>query len=84
MVGIACMNICLYLLGKAYYMYRNKKRDRSWGQFTDQVRPFDRLAAVQCSCFDDGCADAVVQEKIEYLETTDDTGNKLLNFKFVH
>jgi hypothetical protein len=32
------MNICLYLLGKLYYMRRNKAKTAKWESFTDQVR----------------------------------------------
>jgi len=32
------MNICLYLLGKLYYMRRNKAKAAKWESFTDQVR----------------------------------------------
>jgi hypothetical protein len=70
------MNICLYLLGKLYYVKRNKKRDQQWSSFTDKVSPRPAL--------DLRCRAHRRQEKIEYLETTNDSGNKLKNFKFVH
>lgn len=31
------MNICLYLLGKVYYMRRNKAKTEKWEGLTDQV-----------------------------------------------
>jgi hypothetical protein len=40
LVGVACMNICLYLLGKVYYMRRNKAKTAKWEGLTDQVRFF--------------------------------------------
>lgn len=34
LLGVACMNIVLYGLTKAYYVWRNKSRDRKWGAMT--------------------------------------------------
>ncbi|KAL2421746.1 putative transporter [Exophiala dermatitidis] len=55
----ALINICLYLLTKTYYIYRNERRDRQWRAMTDSQR-------------------------LEYLATTDDKGNKRLDFRFAH
>jgi hypothetical protein len=30
LIAVACMNICLYVLTKSYYIWRNKTRDRIW------------------------------------------------------
>ncbi|GKT45231.1 putative transporter [Colletotrichum spaethianum] len=47
------------LLGILYYIYRNKKRDRTW----------------------EGMSEA---QRLAYLETTKDEGNKRLDFRFSH
>jgi len=31
------MNICIYLLTKGYYMWRNKQREREWDAMTKEV-----------------------------------------------
>ncbi|KXH65659.1 phthalate transporter [Colletotrichum salicis] len=59
LLGIVCMNLVLYPLVKAYYVYRNKRRDRVW----------------------DGMSE---EQRLAYLETTKDEGNKRLDFRFSH
>ncbi|KAI5863727.1 MFS general substrate transporter [Durotheca rogersii] len=59
LLGILGMNIVLYGLTKAYYVLRNRYRDRRWRALT----PAQRLA---------------------YLDTTTDEGNKRLDFRFEH
>jgi hypothetical protein len=53
------MNIVIYALVKAYYVLRNRYRDRKWNAMTPE-------------------------ERIRYLETTTDEGNKRLDFRFQH
>ncbi len=53
------MNIVLYALVKAYYVWRNKSRDKKWDAMT-------------------------VEERLHYLATTTDEGNKRLDFRFHH
>ena len=53
------MNVVLYGLVKAYYVYRNKQRDTKWSAMT-------------------------AEERVEYLATTTDLGNKRLDFRFKH
>ncbi|KAI1840048.1 hypothetical protein JX266_013739 [Neoarthrinium moseri] len=59
LIGVLAGNILLYLLTKAYYVSRNKQRDRKWDAMTDQ-------------------------ERLHYLATTTDEGNKRLDFRFQH
>jgi hypothetical protein len=54
-----CMNIALYALVKAYYVLRNKQRDKKWTAMT-------------------------AEERVHYLATTTDRGNKRLDFRFTH
>jgi hypothetical protein len=53
------MNIVLYFLVKAYYVTRNKQREKKWGEMNEE-------------------------ERMEYLATTTDKGNKRLDFRFQH
>ncbi|CAI6341945.1 unnamed protein product [Periconia digitata] len=59
LLGIAVGNVGLYLLTKAYYVWRNKSRSARWDAMTKE-------------------------QKMEYLETTTDEGNRRLDFRFVH
>ncbi|KAI2616782.1 MFS general substrate transporter [Hypoxylon sp. NC1633] len=59
LLAILIMNIVLYCLTKAYYVLRNRYRDRKWNAMTED-------------------------EKILYLSTTTDEGNKRLDFRFGH
>lgn len=59
LLGIVCMNLVLYPLVKAYYIYRNKRRDKIW----------------------DGMSE---EQRLAYLATTKDEGNKRLDFRFSH
>ncbi|ROV98043.1 hypothetical protein VMCG_07076 [Cytospora schulzeri] len=59
LLGICCMNIGLYLLTKAYYVFRNKQRDKKWNALSED-------------------------ERLEYLSSTTDQGNKRLDFRFQH
>lgn len=38
LVIITCFVIAVFLLTKAYYIWRNKQRDRVWAAMTDQDR----------------------------------------------
>lgn len=31
------MNICVYLIAKAFYMWCNKKREKEWNAMTEEV-----------------------------------------------
>lgn len=37
-LGIGCLNIFLYLGVKAYYVRRNKTRDKHWNELTEDER----------------------------------------------
>ncbi|KUI57451.1 hypothetical protein VP1G_04784 [Cytospora mali] len=59
LLAVCCMNFALYLLTKAYYVFRNKQRDKKWNALSED-------------------------ERLEYLSTTTDEGNKRLDFRFQH
>lgn len=59
LLAILCMNIVLYCLVKAYYVFRNRQRDKKWNAMT-------------------------AEERLNYLATTSDQGNKRLDFRFQH
>jgi len=59
LLAILVMNIVIYLLTKAYYVFRNKQRDQKWLSMTEA-------------------------ERVHYLATTTDKGNKRLDFRFQH
>jgi len=59
LLSILITNIFLYLLAKAYYIWRNKSRDKKWNAMSED-------------------------EKLNYLATTTDQGNKRLDFRFAH
>ncbi|CAH0053637.1 unnamed protein product [Clonostachys solani] len=37
LVGINCMNICVYIIAKLFYMHLNKKRDKEWNAMTEET-----------------------------------------------
>jgi hypothetical protein len=38
LVGIACLNLVLYVIAKGYYLWKNKKRARVWNNWTEEER----------------------------------------------
>ncbi|EFQ35144.1 major facilitator superfamily transporter [Colletotrichum graminicola] len=38
LIGICCMNICVYLIAKLFYMRCNKKREKEWNAMTEEAR----------------------------------------------
>ncbi|KAK1534977.1 major facilitator superfamily transporter [Colletotrichum costaricense] len=38
LIGICCMNICVYLIAKAFYMWCNNKREKEWNAMTEEER----------------------------------------------
>lgn len=38
LVGAVCMNFGIYFLTKAYYVWRNRSRDRKWEAMTDDEK----------------------------------------------
>jgi hypothetical protein len=38
LVAIACLNLVLYAIAKAYYVLKNKKRARIWNNWTEEER----------------------------------------------
>lgn len=69
------MNIGIYLLTKAYYTWRNKKRERMWNALTKEVRERQTLTLTLLT---------PAQEQLTYLDTTTDSGSKRLDFRFAH
>ncbi|KAG7150049.1 putative transporter like protein [Verticillium longisporum] len=59
LVAIACMNICVYIVAKGFYIYKNRSREKKWQAMTED-------------------------ERIHYLDTTEDKGSSKLDFRFVH
>ncbi|KAI1385364.1 MFS general substrate transporter [Hypoxylon trugodes] len=59
LIAILGMNFGLYFLTKAYYVLRNRWKDRKWNAMTPE-------------------------ERLTYLATTTDEGNKRLDFRFEH
>ncbi|KAK5997060.1 putative transporter [Cladobotryum mycophilum] len=59
LLAILCMNIFVYFFTKAYYVSRNRSRDKKWDAMTEEQR-------------------------LDYLATTTDEGNKRLDFRFQH
>ncbi|KAH6884257.1 major facilitator superfamily transporter [Thelonectria olida] len=59
LLAILCMNIVIYFLVKAYYVFRNKSREKKWSSMSES-------------------------ERLHYLATTSDEGNKRLDFRFHH
>jgi len=70
------MNICIYLLAKAYYIWRNKKREEKWNALTEEVRVLSLGGRVRMLIS--------LQEQLKYLDTTTDSGSKRLDFRFAH
>ncbi|THU80658.1 allantoate permease [Dendrothele bispora CBS 962.96] len=60
LIIICCFNIFIMYPGvKAYYIWRNRQRDKIWNAMTPE-------------------------EKVDYLKTTKDLGNRRLDFRFAH
>ncbi|KAK1658892.1 major facilitator superfamily transporter [Colletotrichum godetiae] len=38
LIGICCMNICVYLIAKVFYMWCNKKREKEWNAMTEEEK----------------------------------------------
>ncbi|KAL2883493.1 hypothetical protein SGCOL_001176 [Colletotrichum sp. CLE4] len=38
LIGICCMNICVYLIAKVFYMWCNKKREKEWKAMTEEEK----------------------------------------------
>ena len=46
LIGICCMNVVIYILGKLYYMWRNKTKAQKWDAMTRDVSLRGVLAAL--------------------------------------
>lgn len=38
LIGILCWNLVVYAASKAYYVWRNKRRERRWDELTSQQK----------------------------------------------
>ncbi|KAM0330100.1 hypothetical protein ACHAQA_004272 [Verticillium albo-atrum] len=38
LVAIACMNICVYVIAKGFYIYKNKSREKKWQSMSEDER----------------------------------------------
>ncbi|KAM0276080.1 hypothetical protein ACHAQH_007099 [Verticillium albo-atrum] len=38
LVAIACINICVYIIAKGFYIYKNKSREKKWQAMTEDER----------------------------------------------
>jgi len=76
LLGINIMNIGIYLLTKAYYTWRNRKREEKWNALTKEVRQHPTLTPDPLL--------TRVKEQLKYLDTTTDSGSKRLDFRFAH
>lgn len=83
LIAIACMNICVYLIAKAFYMYLNKSRDKVWNAMTEEVSNLI-LSILARSVFFQRLTSVPLQERIHYLETTKDEGSARKDFRFSH
>lgn len=71
------MNICIYLIGKGYYIWRNKTRDKKWNAMSPEVN-FCTYSGSTMSLT------TLTQERAHYFATTTDTGSKRLDVRFWH
>ncbi|GKT76622.1 major facilitator superfamily transporter [Colletotrichum tofieldiae] len=78
LIGICCMNICVYLIAKLFYMWCNKKREKEWNAMTEEVSCFSFAPLVLSP---ELISD---QERIHYLETTKDKGSNRKDIRFKH
>lgn len=37
LIGVGCMNLCIYMIGKGYYMWRNKTKAKAWDGMNIEV-----------------------------------------------
>ena len=70
------MNIVLYLLTYFFYRTLNKKREKVWNSWTPKVSYL-----IHCTR---NTNTEPSQEQQEYLDTTEDEGNRRVNFRFVY
>lgn len=79
LLAINVMNIFIYIGTKVYYKWRNSQREKKWNALSKEVgfafcffwRPNDK-------------ADMRLQEQLAYLDSTEDSGSKRLDFRFSH
>ena len=75
LIIINVLAVLLFLYAKAYYVYKNKIRDRKWNAMTREV---------SCTCTFLRMGTDHPQERIHYTKTTTDMGSRRLDFRFAH
>jgi hypothetical protein len=76
LIGICAANILLYLFTFLFYRSLNKHRENIWTSMTPKVRTDHSLKPF---------SDVIpAKEQTEYLKTTNDVGNKRLDYRFVY
>jgi hypothetical protein len=76
LLGVTCMNITLYALVWLFYRTVNKRREKKWNSWSEEVR---------VKVLDEHISFTHrFQERREYLKTTKDQGNKRVDFRFVY
>lgn len=76
LIIINVVSILWFLFTKAYYVWKNKTRDRKWKAMSHNV-------SFRSPCYSRKTADRM-QERINYIQTTTDTASRRLDFRFVH
>lgn len=77
LIGFTIMNCGIFAFAKAYYILRNRYRDKIWNAMSKEVRveQFNGNSIIE---------EYILQEQKLYLATTKDVGNKRLDFRFEH
>lgn len=75
LIAINVLSIVLFILAKAYYIIKNKYRDRKWNALTLEVC---------CTSLGPGTFADGVQQQQDYIRNTKLRGSRRLDFRFAH